>query len=238
MQIFSQPSGRSFRRGFTRHNAGFTLVEMLVVMTIMLLITGALLLRQSRFDSSTILRSLAYGVALSVRQAQVYGTSVVGTSTTQVACGNGFYGNGNCYAPGYGLYFSAANPTSYILFADLDNNGQYSSNEQVKTYTFSKGYSLSDICAVESTTGYTDCWIGGTTAGLLTSAASLTVVFKRPNPDACFATNVQTNTCGTGGSPFYSAAYVQIVASSDPSNTKRVTITVPGEVSVCTTVGC
>ena len=231
MQIFSQPSKRSFSRGFT-------LIEMLVVMTIMLLITGALLLRQSRFDSSTILRSLAYGVALSVRQAQVYGTSVVGTSTTAVACGSGFYSNGNCYAAGYGLYFSAANPTGYVLFADLDNNGQYSSNELVKTFNFSKGYSISDMCAVEAVTGYTDCWIAGTTPGLLTSAATLSIMFKRPNPDACFATNAQTNTCSVGGSPFYSSAYVQIIAASDPTNTKRVTVTVPGEVSVCTTVGC
>jgi len=210
---------------------------MLVVMGIMILITLALLVRQSRFDSSTVLRSLAYGVALSVRQAQVYGTSVVGTSTTAVACGSGFYNalTSSCYAAGYGVYFSATTPTSYILFADLNGDGQYTPNEFVKSFSFSNGYVISDICATESSTGNIDCWVGGTTAGLLGNSAWVTAVFKRPNPDACFATNLQTTACAAGGSPFYKSAYVKIIASADSANTKSVTVTVPGEVSVCVT---
>jgi len=213
---------------------------MLVVMTIMMIITTVLLFKQSRFDSSTVLRSLAYGVALSVRQAQVYGTSVVGTSTTQVACGSGSYNvaTGNCYASAYGLYFSAANPTSYVIFADLNNDGQWSANETVKTFSLSTGYTISDFCAKESATGINDCWVGGPAPGLLGASASLTIMFKRPNPDACFATNLKTTTCSSGGSPFYSSAYIQLESNGDTANAKSVSVTVPGEVSVCATTGC
>lgn len=213
---------------------------MLVVMFIMMLITTALLVNQSRFDSSTVLRSLAYGVALSVRQAQVYGTSVVGTSTTAVACGTGYYNTltSNCYASGYGLYFSASTPGSYILFADLNGDGQYETNEYAKSFTFSNGYTIADICATESATGNVDCWVGGTTAGLLGANASLTIVFKRPNPDACFATSAQPGACSPGGSPFYTSAYIRVASLADSTNSKTVTVTVPGEVSVCTTTSC
>ncbi|MBI2004934.1 prepilin-type N-terminal cleavage/methylation domain-containing protein [Patescibacteria group bacterium] len=58
---------------------GFTLVELLVVVSIMLIITSTLLLQQRKFNSATLMRTLAYNIALSIRQAQVYGTSVVGT---------------------------------------------------------------------------------------------------------------------------------------------------------------
>ena len=70
MSIYS----RWFSRGSKRR--GFTLIELLVVMSIMLILTSLFILRQQRFNSSTLLQSLAYSVALSVRQAQVYGTSI------------------------------------------------------------------------------------------------------------------------------------------------------------------
>jgi prepilin-type N-terminal cleavage/methylation domain-containing protein len=76
MSIFSQLS-RFFGSPRVRHAAkGFTLVELLVVFAIMTLITALILFQHRRFDSSTLLRSLAYSIALSIRQSQVYGTSV------------------------------------------------------------------------------------------------------------------------------------------------------------------
>ena len=202
---------------------------MLVVMAIMVVITSALLVRQSRFDSSTVLRSLAYGVALSVRQAQVYGTSVVGTSTTQVACGSGYYNTvtGDCYAAAYGLYFSTAlstaSPSSYVLFADLNGDGKYETNEFVKSFTLGNGYTISNFCATNQV---------GTQQCANTTISSLAIIFKRPNPDAQF---VPLDGSGNpiSGDTSYSSAYIQIESLADSSNSKSVTVTVPGEVSVC-----
>jgi len=204
-------------------------------MAIMVIISIVFLVRQNRFDSSTVLRSLAYSVALSVRQAQVYGTSVLGTTTAAVNCTGGFYSTtqGSCYAAAYGLYFDSSTLTSYTLFADLNNDGQYESNEVIKVFQLGTGYSISDFGAVV---------VGGSvTRSLgLGTATNLTIVFKRPNPDACIATNVAANACQSGAAPVetYTQAYVRLQANGDPTNTKRVNILTTGEVDVCTTVGC
>lgn len=202
-------------------------------MFIMMLITTALLVQQSRFNSSTVLRSLAYGVALSVRQAQVYGTSVVGTSTTLAACGNGSgsYSNGNCYAPAYGLYFSnalsAGTPSTYVLFADLNGDGRYQTTEFVKSFSLGTGYIVSKFCATNQ---------AGTQQCSNSTISSLSIVFKRPNPDAQFVPLDAANN-PIAGDTSYPSAYIQIQSQADPTNAKSVTVTVPGEVSVCVNGG-
>src|SRR3569623_987777 len=109
---------------------GFTLIELLVVISIMLILTSVFVLRQQRFNSSTLLRSLAYSIALSVRQAQVYGTSVRESSAGAFSS--------NTSAKSYGIYFSSGSTGSYILFADSStgatpDDGQYEAGEEVQT---------------------------------------------------------------------------------------------------------
>jgi prepilin-type N-terminal cleavage/methylation domain-containing protein len=235
MSIFSL----LFRRSFTKPGKravrlpagrGFTLIELLVVMSIMVVLTGVLLVRQSRFDSSTILRSLAYSVALSVRQAQVYGTSVVGTTTAAGNCVGGFYNAGVCYASAYGLYFDSSTPTTYILFADLNNDGKYQSNEYVKPFNLNNGYIISNFCVngINGVSAVSQC--------ANTTISTMNIVFKRPNPDASF-TALNASGLPIAGD-VYSGAYVQLQASGDTGNTKSVSVLVTGEVSVCSTVGC
>ncbi|HEY5383440.1 MAG TPA: prepilin-type N-terminal cleavage/methylation domain-containing protein [Candidatus Paceibacterota bacterium] len=198
---------------------GFTLIELLVVMAIMLIITGIMLVNQARFDSSTVLRSLAYSVALSVRQAQVYGTSVYGTTNSSSIT----------YASAYGIYFSAI-PGQYILFADLNSNGKYDSGEDVKVFTLSSGYVISDFCAAQSglpvpSNPQAWCESGGT-------ISNLSILFSRPNPDACFATSLQTGPCAAGGTPYYSSAQIQIQNKNDPTNVRSIMVTTTGLISV------
>ena len=50
---------------------GFTLVELLVSVSIIALIATVVLVRFTDFDSTTILRSLAFEVATAIREAQV-----------------------------------------------------------------------------------------------------------------------------------------------------------------------
>src|SRR5690349_3018843 len=100
---------------------GFTLIELLVVSAIIILITGTILFRQQGFSSATLLRSLSYSIALSVRQAQTYGISVRESAT----------GSGT-FAAGYGAYFSnngcgLGTANRYSLFSDNNANGVYDS---------------------------------------------------------------------------------------------------------------
>jgi prepilin-type N-terminal cleavage/methylation domain-containing protein len=194
---------------------GFTLVELLVVLAIVTVLTALILFQHRRFDSSTLLRSLAYSVGLSVRTAQIYGTSV-----------RQFSGSFN-YS--YGLYFSGT--TSYILFADVNPNRSYDSSpvdEKVQQFNIGTGYSIQTYCGMNGTgmecsaacpatlpTGITTC-----NAGTLTW---FSVYFKRPNPDAQFSSS-------SGG--IYSAAYIEIVGPSGGTATRGVTITSTGQVSV------
>jgi hypothetical protein len=205
---------------------------MLVTLTIMMVVTSVLLFKQSSFDSSTVLRSLAYSVALSVRQAQVYGTSVVGTTTA--SCTGGYSSNGTCYASAYGLNFTwgSSNPTSYTLFADL-SPGTYTpsviASEVTKTFTLNNGYQITNFC------------VSGVNAGSAVkrcapaAISSIDILFKRPNPDA------QLMAFDSGGAPIagdaYSSACIQIQSINDANNTKSITVSTTGEVTVNTATG-
>lgn len=188
----------------------------MVVVGIMVLITTVILVRQSRFDSSTLLRSLSYSVALTVRSAQVYGISVRGTQTAQSNCAAGTFTNGTCYAPAYGVYFN--NSSSYLLFADNNGNGAYdaSSDSVIQTYRLGAGFQISKFCG-KRTTGTLHC---------SNDAAPITwlvVYFKRPQPDALFSSSAAES---------YSGAYIQVAAINDPTNTHSVSVSITGQISV------
>lgn len=199
MSIFSQ-TYRFFSK-LTRVSRGFTLVEMLVVSAIILVITTFILFRQAQFDSTTLLRSLAYSGALSVRQAQVYGTSI-----RETTLGSGVF------ARRYGVYASAGTTDSYLLFADLDLDGEYDSGETVNTFRIGKGYSLGRICGLTASASTLNC-----------DLTWLTIYFTRPNTDALFKSSQSGEA--------YSAAFIEFM--SEGASTRAIKITSTGQISVC-----
>ncbi|MEI7720214.1 MAG: prepilin-type N-terminal cleavage/methylation domain-containing protein [bacterium] len=221
MHIFFQQNKKSISAGFTRHDAGFTLIELLVVLAIISIMTFVLLVQQSKFDSSTVLRSLAYNVALSVRQAQVYGVSVkessLGTSV---------------FAQAYGLYFNpAASPNSYLLFADANGDQRYTSSpdETVTTFKINNTYKVAEVCVIKSD-GTRRCSGGDDSSGAGT-INTLTVLFKRPNPDAQLLGLKSDGTFVLGDfADQYINAYVQIKATD--STLRGIHISQTGQVSV------
>jgi hypothetical protein len=132
----------------------------MVVITIMTILTAVFLLQQRQFDSSTLLRSLAYSVALSIREAQTYGTSVRSFDT----------GTGITF-PAYGIYFDIGTPDRYLFFADVNNDGWYTNGTDgiVDEYVFQGNYSINDLCAPVD----------------VCAASEMSLTFKRPNPEAC-----------------------------------------------------
>jgi hypothetical protein len=151
---------------------GFTLVELVVVTGILILISTLILVNNNRFGGAILLENLAYDIALSVREAQVYGISV-----RQYATGN--------FDIGYGMHFGTDNPTSYVLFADaVVENGLYdgcpiaSSCELVESTDIERGYFIADLCA-----------IAGGAQGEVCGLDALDIFFKRPEPDAFISAN-------------------------------------------------
>jgi prepilin-type N-terminal cleavage/methylation domain-containing protein len=208
-------SSKHFRRSFSK---GFTLVELIVVSAIILLITTFILFQQSKFNSSTLLRSLSYSMALSVRQAQVYGTSLRGLTS----------GGVTTFGSGYGIQFPAvgAVPYQYYLFADSQNgDGQRAadgSEDAIPPSPFSlnKGYSISRLC-VRVGQAAPDC-----------TPTTLTVFFRRPNPEACIATNAAPAACGVGATPVYNSAYVEIKSSGN-GDTRGIKVVDTGQIAIC-----
>lgn len=146
---------------------GFTLIELLVVSGIIAVVSGLMLVNNARFGGAITLRNLTYDVALSIRQAQVYGISVAR------------FGPGvGTFEAGYGMHFTLDDDRHYVLFADAGvQNGLYDSgelvgNELVAETTIERGYKIADIC-VKPPGGVETCSIG-----------QLDILFKRPEPDA------------------------------------------------------
>ena len=150
-----------------KKSSGFTLIEILVVVGIFAILSATIFLRQSAFDSSVNLTNLAYSVALSVREAQVYGTSVRGET--------------GAFTTSYGIYVEESSPQTYYLFHDLNDDNRFTMNEAVETFSLGKGNEISDIC----------------TNGNCSNTDAATILFTRPNLEArmyrCNAGTCHTN---------------------------------------------
>ena len=184
---------------------GFTLIELLVVTSIMILISGMILASNSSFGGTILLQNLAYDIALSVRQAQVYGTSVAR------------YGNNN-FGASYGLHFAASSPTTYVLFADaISANGLYDSGELVQSYSIDRGYTIKKLCSP-----------AGTSIASCTAVTTLDVIFKRPDTDAIIS--VRGVSCL--GAPGNCAQSARVVVGSPRGDISSIVIENNGQVSV------
>jgi len=166
------------RRGNTpyhfslKSDKGFTLIELLAVAGIIVLITSLILVNNNKFGGKILLENLAYDVALSIRQAQVYGISV-----------RQFEGG---FTSGYGVYFNMTSQKAYSLFGDKNGDGLWNPGtpgtpgEDVKPspYSIERGYHIYKLCAPR-----------GANASTCTAVNRLDIVFRRPEPDAYIRRN-------------------------------------------------
>lgn len=199
---------------------GFTLVELVVVIGIISILSTVFIFQQRRFDSSTLLRSLAYSIALSIRQAQVYSTSVRQFGTTA-----------DSFNYSYGVYFDTSDLSHYYLFGDAppsyDRQRESDGSEDVQRFSIGSGYTILKFCATPSIGGPAECSDSATSP-----LTWLVVYFKRPNPDACFATSNDISAC-TSIASTYSDAYIQIQGpSGGAGDTRSIIITATGQISV------
>jgi prepilin-type N-terminal cleavage/methylation domain-containing protein len=186
----------------SRFHRGFTLPELIVSIAIMIIITTVVLAQYRKFDSNIILTSLSYDIGLSVRKAQSYGLSVKGAST----------GVSVSFDLAHGVHFDTANPQSYLLFADVNSDFQYTpatpNIEKVEGLKIQGGYKISKLC---------------TLAGVVETCTvtSLDITFKRPDPDATvYANGILT--------PNDAIIYIQ-----SPQNTsKKIIVRSTGQISI------
>jgi len=204
---------------------GFTLIEMIVVLGIIVVITAIVFSGESSFNRSFYLTNTAYDVALTVRQAQTFGVSSKAFGATQNA--------------GYGILLDNASPTGYILFADIQGGGAQAncpvgtpgtptakpgnclydgSSEQVQQYALGSNFSISKFCIV-TTGNQPACYTPGANPN-----QRLAIVFTRSNEGPAI-----TTTGGSGTALADRACF----AVSDPAGASRyVKVNHAGQISV------
>ena len=198
---------------------GFTLIELMVTVTIMMIMTAIVLFGYNQFNESTILSSLAYDMSLTIRQAQVYGiASREGTGSNQ---GNSIGATSfNNFNNPYGVHFDTTNSLAFSLFVDGNVNNVLDSSgldTVLQSYSFQRNISIKSLCVVVGISG--SCNL----------AKTLDITFIRPNPEEIIrATDFNTGMdLGTN-----SSSATITMQNSDGSLTKSVVVTSTGQISV------
>lgn len=197
-------------------DAGFTMLELLTVIAIIAILTFMVLGNYNAFGGQTILRTLAYDMALSLREAQTFGVSVRRTDLST-------------FAAGYGIHYSTSDNRRYSLYADTyvqsggisvlagtsGGDGLFlDPREEVRKFTFGNGYTIKQLCV---TTSAETCYPMSTTG----TPHTLDILFKRPEPDAQIRLD--------GGAPVRSA---RIELTSPRGNLRSVVVEITGQISV------
>lgn len=197
---------------------GFSLVELLVVLSIFSLITSVVLVQGSRFDSSILLTNLAYETALTIREAQVYGISVRGETGA----------SGLAFQHAYGVYFGG-DDKSIVSFIDRTDNRKYDlgtgvcrevGSECLDILKINRGNRVAKFCAISAgSSSTTYCTDDSNSSSHLDD---LSITFKRPNPDAVIKNSADIL--------FKSASIV--LSSADGLSQRTLNIEATGQISI------
>jgi putative endonuclease len=199
-----------------KSSAGFTLVELMVSIGIMVMITLIAVSGRAQYDGSLLLTNLAYDISLSIREAQVYGVNVKKSNATIT---------GDQFDASYGVNFSTSPNDRYYLFADLNENRNYDGGDQlVRTYMIKNNNKIAGVCA-----GAANCSPG---------SGTLNVTFHRPDPEACLSPGPVT---GTATSTKYTLTCTEktgnkqariTVSSANGLSTRCIKVSSAGHISV------
>lgn len=202
---------RNFSTKITKVSSqGFTLIELMVSASILVVIMGTVLFGYGQFNDNLALSAAGQEIAIAVRQAQTYGLTV-----REVGVGGGKFDSA------YGIYFDPnSEQQNYYIFADANTDQNYDvgsgcgsgNTECVEKFTLRNGIKITDICDEIKCPPHP-------------SARMMDVTFLRPNPDAViyFTNNGGNNVTGptlTG----------KVVLTSPKNKTLTVTIESTGQV--------
>ncbi len=75
--MFSYSYTHCTRSSSVKRNSGFTLIELLISVAIIAIITAIIVAKYKAFDSTTLLKSAAYEIALALRETQIRSVSAL-----------------------------------------------------------------------------------------------------------------------------------------------------------------
>jgi len=197
-----------------KRNTGLTLIELMVVISIFMIITGITIFNYGKFDSSSSVQNLADDIALTVRRAQGYAIGV--------------HGIGSSFDEGYGVRFTTStngqgnsgSNTSFVLFADTNNNFEYDNYLNSVCGSFQNGDECLEVLNIKSADEIKGIFLPGDSV----SKSTVDITFKRPNPEPIFYVD--------GYPQGVNYIKIKISSSSNDGLDKYITISNNGQISV------
>lgn len=148
------------RQGTACRQAGFTIVELIVTTSILVIVSTLIFANYPKFRENVSLKKTAQEIALTIRRAQTYGLSV-----REFRQGTGIF-------PGYGVHFDIAYPDSFVLFADINGNNAYDgTTEDIESLKIQTNEKLSSLCTNVKTSPPGSCGFN-----------KIDIIFFRPKP--------------------------------------------------------
>lgn len=133
-ELDGQNVARKNSRIFSRQRllTGFTLIEILAVVSVMIILSGIVLVNYKSFGDQFALQRSANQLAQDIRRAQEMAMSAK-ECTHPTACPSGGVPSG-----GYGVYIDKFQNDRYFIYADNNADEYYSSGEAIETIYLEK----------------------------------------------------------------------------------------------------
>ena len=212
-----------------KYNSGITIIELLVVISIFIIISGITIFNYSKFKSTATLQNLADDIALSVRRVQGYAIGVKGYN--------------DAFGYSYGIHFTAdpglasqysGSSRSFILFIDIDGDGKYDAGSSCGTPTGES--ECLEVLSVTNTNEVSEIHIVENGNDMtIDKKDTLDILFKRPNPEPnLFCYGDSSNDMNSCDPISVEISYIKIRVSNPNSyNTyKDVIVNSNGQISV------
>ena len=114
----SYPSSVLLKKNRIPLNVGFSMVELLVSIGIVVLVLSIVITRQQAFNGAVLLRSQAYDIALAMREVQLGAISSASDGSGE-------------FRSVQGVYFDTSNSQQYRLFRDANDNQFWDTGEDI-----------------------------------------------------------------------------------------------------------
>lgn len=214
-----------------KQNRGFTLAEMITVSAIFGVLTSIIIFRYGDFNASILITNMAYEVAVTTRQAQVFGLGARGFTES----------DDKLFNSPYGVFFQLNDGTAkeneskrFALFVDKSGDGICGTPSE----TCQCNGSETDEC-VEQLTMQRNIVISSLRTSVLSGSGceaethipKLAITFKRPNPEAL----IERQVSGANG---YQFAQIEVSTTGTNENPSYILIRQTGQISVSKTDIC
>ena len=215
---------------------GFTLIEFVVIISIFAIMAGVALVNFAGFKSNVGLNNLSHDIALTVRQAQVFGWATQ-TDTTGGTINLGGNPDGDPVRYAEGVHFNSNNDVFdkyFTLYNKNDptpgNENYLSSDNEVDKIQIQGPNHISGIYYAQSKSAL-ELGPGNTIPTGNTPIGSLSIAFSRPHPEAIFFDG-SSNLSLLGPQSTYVGIYIS--ADTDDAGVAQHVITISrfGEIAV------